>query len=180
MAEAIALGASVVAFIQLTDRVIQVSKYYIEALHDCPRDIRTILVEVSSLKAILENLDFIHNSAADSPLLRQVCSEDGPVVQCRKSVAELERMLPPEKRAVGNKRQKIAAAAQLLAWPLKENAARRHLKDIAGYKSTIAIALTSDTVYVCLGEQGSEMPFVTDHRNAIGGTSKILRHLCGL
>jgi hypothetical protein len=96
MAEVIALGSSVIAFIQLADRVIGLSKYYIEAIHDCPRDIRAILVEISSLKAVLENLDFLlkNDSGPEPHLMGQLAGEHGPIEGCRKSVAELERLLP--------------------------------------------------------------------------------------
>jgi len=147
MAEAIALGASVIAFIQLADRVIDISKYYIEAIHDCPRDIRAILIEVSSLKAIFENLDFLLKlDATPEPiLLRQLSGDDGLIEGCRKSLSDLEILLPSGVRTARGKRRKIIAASQHLAWLLRETTARKLMGDISRYKANIALALTFDT-----------------------------------
>lgn len=147
MAEVIALGASIIAFLQLTDRVIGLTKYYIEALNDCPGDIRTILVEISSLKAILESLDFLlrNNSGPEPHLMQQLAGDHGPIEECRKSVAELERLLPTHIRSVHGKRQKVLAAAEHIAWPLRENSVKKLVDNISRYKASIAFALTYDS-----------------------------------
>jgi hypothetical protein len=58
----VAFGASVVAFIQLADRVISLAKEYLEALKDSPAAIRAIFVQVSALRAVLQSLDFLTRS----------------------------------------------------------------------------------------------------------------------
>lgn len=148
MAEIAGLGAGIIAFIQLADRVICLAKYYIEAVHDCPGDIRVMLVEISSLKAVLENLDFLlKNELALAPdVLAQLANDNGPIEACRESMSKLERLLPSDIRAVHGKRQKILTAAQHLAWPLRENSAKKLLDDISRYKASIAFALTCDSV----------------------------------
>lgn len=147
MAEAIALGASVIAFIQLADRVIHLTKYYIEAIRDCPQGIRAILVEISSLRAILENLDFLlkNDSGPESHMLDQLSGEQGLIAECEKSLAKLERLLPSNIRAAGSKRQKILTAADHLQWPFRENTAKKLIDDISRYKASIAFALTFDS-----------------------------------
>jgi hypothetical protein len=59
MAEAVALGASIIAIYQIADRIIGLCKFYIETIHDAPSDIRKILVEMSALKAIFQDLEFL-------------------------------------------------------------------------------------------------------------------------
>lgn len=95
-AELLAFAASIAAFIQLADRVITLSKFYLEALEDCPRDIRVLFIEVSSLKGILESLDFlVQNSNGDhSNAFQQLTGRDGPIEGCRKSLDDLQRLLP--------------------------------------------------------------------------------------
>lgn len=147
MAEAIALGASVVAFLQLTDRVIQVTKSFIGTVEDCPSDIRVILVEISSLKAILETLEFLQQSSSEPgpQLLQRLSEPGGPVAECHKSVADLEKVLPPDFTTVKGKRRKLMTAAEHLAWPLRETAARKLIDTISRQKASIALALTCDT-----------------------------------
>ena len=54
MAEAIAVVASSIAIIQITDRIISVCKTYIENIQDAPSDLRAILLEISTLKVIFQ------------------------------------------------------------------------------------------------------------------------------
>jgi len=146
MAEALALGAGVVAFIQLTDRVIHLAKYFIEAIRDCPRDIRTILVEVSSLKAVLENLDFLlKTDSGPEPQMLEQLHRNGLMAECKNSLAKLERLLPSDIKTVNGRRQKIMTAVEHLKWPLRENTARKLIDEISRYKASIAFALTFDS-----------------------------------
>jgi hypothetical protein len=147
-AELLAFAASIAAFIQLADRVITLSKFYLEALEDCPRDIRVLFIEVSSLKGILESLDFlVQNSNGDhsNTFLQQLTGHDGPIEGCRKSLDDLQRLLPEDIRGAGNKRYKISEIARYLAWPLKESRARKLLQEILQYKTSITTALTSES-----------------------------------
>ncbi|KAF4419067.1 Vegetative incompatibility HET-E-1 [Fusarium acutatum] len=63
MAEALGVVASAIAVIQISKEVISACKFYIEALRsDAPTSLRTVLIEVSTLKSVLENLEFISKS----------------------------------------------------------------------------------------------------------------------
>src|SRR5271165_5643338 len=96
MAEALAVGASVVAFIQLADRVIGLCKFYIETVRDAPHDLRAILIEISALKSMLENLEFLIRVDPNtvSEVIRNLGSPDGTLVACRRSLGELEKLFP--------------------------------------------------------------------------------------
>lgn len=150
MAEALAFGASVIALIQLTDRVIDLTKFYLEALHDCPHEIRAILVEVTTLKAILTSLEFLASARAGAIsvpyLLQQLSGKDGPVEGCKMAVASLEDLLPSGSRGSGGKRRDLRALWGQLAWPLKQSRAKRLLAEITQYKSSITFALTAETM----------------------------------
>jgi hypothetical protein len=149
MAEIVAFGASVVAFIQLTDRIVSLSRFYLEALDDCPHDIKAILVEITSLKALLEVLNFligVKPDAGDAPsLLSRLAGQDGPIEGCRKAVEMLEKQLPPQARAPAQKRRKTEDVLKLLAWPLRQSKATKLLAEISRYKESIVLAITTDS-----------------------------------
>jgi hypothetical protein len=147
MAEAIALGASIFAVIQISDRIIGLIKQYIETAKDAPRDLHTIRIETSTLKAIFESLKFLLDSEnPPSDNLQSLDRQNGPVEGCRRSLSDLERLLSPGiDTTVLGKRRKIKATLSGLAWPLKEGRARKLLDDVLQYKTTISLALSSES-----------------------------------
>jgi hypothetical protein len=54
MAETFAIAAGVIAVIQITDRVVDICRFYIESVQDCPSDLRVILSETFMLKILFE------------------------------------------------------------------------------------------------------------------------------
>ena len=93
MAEAIAFGASVVAFLQLTDRLMQLSKSFIDATHDAPTALRRLHAEASSMKDIIEELKTLHDASnpGDSAALEKATHQ--PIKTCQASVQMLEMEL---------------------------------------------------------------------------------------
>jgi len=70
MAEGIAFAASVIAVVQIADRIASVCKSLIETVQDYPRDLRLIFIEIGSLKVIFESLRFLNeDDPADSATL---------------------------------------------------------------------------------------------------------------
>ncbi|KAL8791173.1 MAG: hypothetical protein Q9195_006012 [Heterodermia aff. obscurata] len=150
MAEVLAVGASVIAIIQVADRIIGTCKSYISSVRDAPSDLRTILLEISALKTVVENIKFLNScDSHGSPILDRLCGADGPIEGCLLSVNELAGLFPPDHAHMSeqsqSKRTKIKSTLVSLAWPLKETKARKLLDDILRYKSTITLALTTDT-----------------------------------
>ena len=95
MAEAIAVEASVIAIIQISDRIIGLCKFYVKTARDTPLDLRVILIETSALKIILENLNFLTAcDGPDSPAARCISGADGPIEGCLRIVTELEKLFP--------------------------------------------------------------------------------------
>ena len=150
MVEAIALAASLIAVIQLTDRIVGCCRYYIETARDAPSDLRSILIEVSSLRAIFDSLSFlIEHGALPESLKGTLSNRDGPVDGCRRVVEQLENLFPPDVAANGGKergkRQRVNATLKALAWPLKQSTSRKLLDAIGRHKSTISLALITNT-----------------------------------
>ena len=152
MAEAVALVGSVIAIIQITDRIIDVCKFYLESVQGTPSDLRIILIEISALKMVLENVKFLIVCPDNESLVRDSLSNgDRPIEQCLKSIGRLEGLFPQDtaERAGSKpkKRQKLNSTLATLAWPLKAKKAKKLLDEISVFKSTITLALTADITY---------------------------------
>ncbi len=154
----VSIGAGLIAFFQIADRVIQLCKFYIESLRDAPHDLRVILIEVTSLKGILENLDYLLK--VDPNLLSDATPNhwcrDGTLDACQRCLTQLEALFPSGTAHNGssisqgnrNKRQRISQVATVLAWPLKEGRARKLLQEVSRHKATITLALSAESRYV--------------------------------
>jgi hypothetical protein len=115
MAEVLSVVASVIAVIQISDRVIELCKFYIESVSsETPSSLRAVLIEVSTLKTVLEGLEFLSKCDNSIPALqKRLWASDGPVEGCRAATTALERLFPKESIQGGqnaSKRQKFQAA----------------------------------------------------------------------
>lgn len=140
MAELFGLAASVFATIQIADRVIGLCKHYIESVRDAPSDLRALLIEISTLKAILENVRFLIECSQDQSTLGSLDGDLGPIKECHRNILELEGLFPNEPK------RKIQATIESLAWPLKQNKVNKIRQDIATNKHTITMAMTTDAL----------------------------------
>jgi hypothetical protein len=52
----LSITASVIAITQIADKIVSVCKGYINTVKDAPKDLRSIVIEVGSLKCVLEVL----------------------------------------------------------------------------------------------------------------------------
>src|ERR1700712_3376210 len=92
--ETIAAVASIIAIVEISERIIRVCKDYIEAASDAPSDLRSILVEISTLKSVLENLRFLENYDHPTPALwMQLSGQGGPIEECKRSMGDLEKLI---------------------------------------------------------------------------------------
>ncbi|KAH7094916.1 hypothetical protein FB567DRAFT_511316 [Paraphoma chrysanthemicola] len=151
MAETVAVVASIIAIIQISDRVIGCCKFYIQSTTDTPTELRVILVEISTLKTVLESLQFLQTCAHAAPALwKQLSGQDGPIEECKRSITALEKLFPAGKFPVsrsqpGPKRRKMENVRTALAWPLKARQARELLRVIIQQKTIINLALTTES-----------------------------------
>lgn len=141
MADALSLGASIIAFIQIADSVIKACRYCIETIKDAPKDMQMILGEATSLRAIIDSLKVAELHPNTAKLVPSLFEASGPVEACRCCLMALEKLLPSEAhRSPLSKPRRIAE----LAWPLKESKARKLLSEISYHKSTLLLAITGD------------------------------------
>lgn len=148
----LSITASVIAVIGLAGKIISLCQGYVNTMKDAPSDLRTIMIETGSLKSVVTSLEFFLSSWGPGNMLHIVKSlegPEGPLEASRKALVALEKLFPPaaDQNATGTKRRVTAISYAKLAWPFKEEKARKILNDIARYKVTISLALTTDTAY---------------------------------
>ena len=142
-----------IAIIQIADRIISLCKFYVETARDAPSDLRAILIETSTLKTILENLNFLTAcDGPDSATAKQISGADGPIEGSFRTVTELEKLFPSDSIGTrgrkGSKKRRFNLVLTALAWPLKESKARKLLDEMMRYKATIILALTTNSMYL--------------------------------
>ncbi|SPQ18400.1 6876165c-5d0b-49cc-8881-80a601c66a56 [Thermothielavioides terrestris] len=138
--------ANIVAIVQAANRVITLCKKFLEAVRDAPSDIRLVLVEISTLRAVLDNLHFLASESGRSTAALDALARDhGPIEGCRKAILELEHLLPSE--SILSTESKTKALLSAISWTLKDSKAKALLDELRGYKSTITLALTTDSVF---------------------------------
>jgi len=95
MAEAIGLGASIIAIYQIADRLIGLCKFYIETVQDALSDLRKILVEMSALKTIFQDLEFLKSCDSKlSAVLESMAGSNGSIGACHQAVTDIEKLFP--------------------------------------------------------------------------------------
>jgi len=153
MAEGLAIAASVIAVIQISDRIIRSCKFYIKSTSETPLSLRAILTEITMLKSIFETLEFLEKCDHTTPALwKQLYASDGPIEECKRTIAELEKLFPSDSVRISgqgartSKKQKFQVAFATLAWPLKANRARDLLQQISNLKNTIHLTLNTESM----------------------------------
>ncbi|KAH7013855.1 hypothetical protein EDB80DRAFT_680861 [Ilyonectria destructans] len=91
----LSITASVFAFIQTSDRVAGVCKYYIDTIKGYPRELRVIFIETKSVAVVCEGLQFLRqDDVDDAAIIARLAGSDGPIEECKKTVEQLESLLP--------------------------------------------------------------------------------------
>ncbi|KAK4111501.1 hypothetical protein N656DRAFT_681029, partial [Canariomyces notabilis] len=146
----LSVSASIIAVIQCADRIAQLCRYYIGAVDDYPKDLRSILIEASFLKALLESLKFLIDcEGSSSPMLKTLGGEEGPLAWCHRTVRELESLFPatpPQVTPNSNRGRRLKLVMGQLAWPFRQEKARVLLAQIQQHKGTISLAISSEAL----------------------------------
>ncbi|KAJ4245002.1 hypothetical protein NW762_014208 [Fusarium torreyae] len=144
--EALGAAASVVAIIQIAERIATVCVSYIDGVQGYPKDLRVIYAEVNSLKVVFESLKFLDpNDPDDAAAIQALKTPNSPVEGCNQAMQELKSLIPsttPTHETSCHKQRRIRSALVTLAWPLKADKAKKLLDDLILHKSTINMALT--------------------------------------
>jgi hypothetical protein len=143
-------AASVIAVVQIADRIIDLCRAYITGVKDAPAELRAILIEVGSVKCVLEVIELLDTSGEAEIAFQGVKTLEklqGPLEGCKEALNALEGLFPPqsESAATGKrKRKRLALSLTTLAWPFKREKALKFLEEIGRHKSTIALGLTTE------------------------------------
>lgn len=161
-------AASLIAVVGLADQVIRCCYRYISAVKDCPGDIRVLLVETSTLKSVIGNLETLHRTNDSNPVLERLFlglgGKDGPIRGCRDCLAEIDKLLPDDRAQEGagddgresggggkmKKRRALQPTIERLAWPLRETKAKKLVDDLRRFRESISLALVVDLSYVSM------------------------------
>src|SRR6202012_2657723 len=96
VAEALGVVSSIISIVQVSQAIISLCQFYIDAIDGTPSDLRAILIEVSILEGIAKSLQYLTQpSVTDSALLNQLVAITGPIEGCKKALRELETLFPP-------------------------------------------------------------------------------------
>ncbi|CZT13596.1 uncharacterized protein RAG0_17096 [Rhynchosporium agropyri] len=101
------IAAASIAVIQTAERVLPLFKAYIDGIKEAPNDFRLILIEISSLKPILEAVQSLalapriptpQQNAGHSlhSVLRSISGATSPLEGCQDALLKLEALLPKE------------------------------------------------------------------------------------
>lgn len=153
MAEGLALAASVIAVIQITNSTISVCYDYSAAVKGASWQLTRTKTALESLRNVLQQLEPLAKQAelapaaahSEFPAFAQLCGPEGLLELCCRDVKELEEKLktPTWSDGFGPKRK---ALVQVLRWPLKEADTEKTLKRIGGFTKTLNFALAADQV----------------------------------
>jgi NACHT domain len=143
MAEALALGAGIIAVIQLADRVICLSSQltrFIGHVRNAKTEIAQVITTIIALKGTVEFLQqFVKNvdNASRLPQLGSISQPDGPLSRCRTMLEELESEMQAGKDDNG--------ILKAISWPWKGKEIGKVLQAIEKQKTLIMLALLGDT-----------------------------------
>jgi ankyrin repeat domain-containing protein 50 len=135
--------SSIIALVQLADRIVDLSSTYIGLTKGAEREIGQIITTIAGLKGFLEFLErFIKSADADRlPALLSQCQPNGPLDLCTTMMEEIESKLKAKKMGTG----------KALVWPFERKDIVVSLEFIEKHKSSLSLAMQGDTLQVALG-----------------------------
>lgn len=136
----LSVTASATALIGLANQVLTACLAYTAAVKDAPNDLCNILIEVGSVKCVLETLEVRQNL---SPILQKLDIVHSPLEGCRRELDTLAQLLPSD---VEDSRRRARGKSVLtkLTWPFKQGQARKVLENLGRHKGTFVLLLTTD------------------------------------
>jgi hypothetical protein len=151
----LSITASIIAIVGLADKIISSCRSYLSTIRDAPSDLRSILIEVSSVKSVAENPEFPAIQGADgdlSRILQDLNGPDGPIHGCRAALMKLEKRFPPTtmRSSTDAKRKVTDISLAQLAWPFQRHHAVELLDQISRYRNVISLSMICDMALVSM------------------------------
>jgi hypothetical protein len=100
--EPLSAASSVIAVVQIADRIIDLCKAYITGVIDAPADLRSILIEVGSVIELLES----PGEESASHVVEILEKLQKPLAGCKEAMKKLEGLFPPQSESPVKGRRK--------------------------------------------------------------------------
>jgi NACHT domain len=145
MAEGLALAASIIAVIQISDRVISLCCQFIGKVRGAEREVGQMITTITALNGFLEFLNkFVRNdeTASQLPLLRKLSEPDGPLEICKALLKDMETKLRPKRDYNG--------VLKAITWPWKWKDIGQALETIERQKTLMMLAMQGDATRATL------------------------------
>jgi hypothetical protein len=132
--------ASLIAVAQISGSIISLCYEYRNGLQTASKDMDRLVMEVKSLRDVLENLiGLVGQDQPTEKLLESVAKlaqRNGIVDECKGILQDLEARLRPKDgwRKLG----------QRLVWPFKEQDVMKSIASIERFKATLSLAMSMD------------------------------------
>src|SRR5271169_850935 len=98
--DGLSLAASIIAVVQLSDRVITLCCQFIGRVRGAEREVAQMITVITSLKGFLEFLDKFVNDDINGdrlPQLHSICRQEGPLDLCSSLLKEMESKMQPKR-----------------------------------------------------------------------------------
>ena len=149
----LSITTSIISVLQAANAIISICYDYRSAIAEAPWALTKVMDEIKSLRVVLETLEAISRDlelqkpgpARRLAALELLCTPSGGLLKmCQLELSSLENKLSSSWYGkIGSKRR---AAIQAMGWRLKDSDAKGALSNIERYKSTLALAITTDEV----------------------------------
>jgi Cdc6-like AAA superfamily ATPase len=146
MAEGLALAASIIAVIQISDSVISLCGQFIGKVKGAEKEVSQMITTVTALKGFLEFVETfvkMDENASRLPLLDAISHQDGPLTTCMTLLKDLEAKLRPPKRDYNG-------VLRAISWPLMWKDIGQALETIEKQKTLIMLAMQGDSTRATL------------------------------
>jgi hypothetical protein len=146
------IGAAA-SFIQIIDTSLIALKYLNE-VRASSKDRAALVREASSLRLLLDELKSTIKEAERrsddlSAKTRSLGIQNGPLGQAKNALEELTTQLTPDPSNSSSNR-KIREIWRKFAWPMKKRSCIELVSQIERMKTSVALALQQDLLYVCV------------------------------
>jgi hypothetical protein len=149
MADPLSATASIIAVLQLSAKVLQ----YLRGVTGAPKERSRLILEISSLRGVLETLQDTLNDAttkAWASTRTSLVDPQGPLTLLETSLKEIVRKVGKHSRSPS----KIDTLANSLRWPFKEREIEKLLSVIERQKSLLLLAFDNDSVTLATAIHG--------------------------
>jgi hypothetical protein len=117
-------AASVIAVVQIADRIIDLCRAYITGVKDAPAELRAILIAVGSVKCVLEVIELLDTSGEAEVTFQGVKILEklqGPLAGCKEALNALEGSVSAPVRKCGDwEKEKTCALSDYSGMAIQE------------------------------------------------------------